>query len=63
MPYYAVKAMSLFKDEFKSIIYGWNKRYDFDTKETTRDLDIKWRYHKDYIIESAESLIEKGFIK
>ena len=55
--------MSFFKEDMASVIRGWNVRYDFDNSETTKDLDIKWRYHKDYIIESAESLIKNGFIK
>lgn len=55
--------MSLLKPDFKNIVDGWNVRNDFDTSETTKDLEIKWRYHRDYIIESAESLIERGFIK
>ena len=59
----AVKLMSFFKEDMASVIRGWNVRYDFDNSETTKDLDIKWRYNKDYIIESAESLIKNGFIK
>ena len=46
-----------------NVLSGWKKRDDYDNSETTRDLDIKWRFHRDYIVESAESLIEKGFIK
>lgn len=62
-PYLVVKAMSYVQDEFKNVLDGWDVRYEFDTSETTKDLGIKWRYHRDYIIESAESLIERGFIK
>ena len=62
-PYMAVKMMSYVKEDMASIIKGWNVRYDYDTAESTKDLEIKWRYHRDYIIESAESLIENGFIK
>lgn len=62
-PYLLMKALSYVNTEIKLVLSTCNSRMDYDNSETTRDLNIKWRYHKDYIIESAESLIKNGFIK
>ena len=35
----------------------------YDNSETTKELDIKWKFMNKVIIDSIYSAIEKGFIK
>lgn len=35
----------------------------YDTSQTSKDLEINWRFHGDYVIEACESMIQHGFIE
>ncbi len=52
-----------FSNTVSFVAKNWGKRKICDNSKVKNELGLKFRFHKDYILEAYYSLIEKGFIE
>ncbi len=60
--YFLVRLMGCFNPEYKYVADNWGIRKIYDSTKSKEDLGIKYRFHRDYIVESIYSIIDKGFL-